>query len=119
MRVPFHALIAAIALVAPATVQAAGEDRNGSAEIIRGDYTTAERTLVDQRRLFPDHADLTLNLAVVYHHAGRISEARALYRDVLRRPDEDMDLVNQRTFSSHQLAVIGLARLERTQFTSR
>lgn len=119
MRIAFRALIAAAALVAPAMVQAASEGRNGSAEIIRGDYVTAEQTLVDQRRLFPDHPDLTLNLAAVYQHAGRISEARALYRDVLRQPDEKVDLANERTFSAHQLATIALQRLERSQITAR
>ncbi|QNA83465.1 tetratricopeptide repeat protein [Sphingomonas sp. So64.6b] len=119
MRIAFQMMIAATALAVPALAQAAGDDRNGSAEIIRGDYVSAERTLVDQRRLFPDHADLTLNLAAVYHHAGRVSEARALYRDVLRRPDEDVNLVTDRTFSAHQLATIALQRLERTQLSVR
>ncbi|MGY4398896.1 Tfp pilus assembly protein PilF [Sphingomonas sp. UYAg733] len=118
MRIVFQMMIVATALVVPALAQAASDDRNGSAEIVRGDYVSAERTLVDQRRLFPDHADLTLNLAAVYQHAGRVSEARALYRDVLRRPDEEVDLTD-RTFSSHQLATIALTRLERTQLTVR
>ncbi|MES2054866.1 MAG: tetratricopeptide repeat protein [Pseudomonadota bacterium] len=119
MRTAFYALAVAATFAVPAIAQATDADRNGSVEIFRGDYTTAERTLLDQRRLFPDHADLTLNLAAVYQHAGRVSEARALYRDVLRRPDEQVDMANERTFSSHQLATIALQRLERTQVTTR
>ncbi|MGH6616399.1 tetratricopeptide repeat protein [Sphingomonas sp.] len=119
MRIISYALVAAAAFASPAVAQGGDADRNGSAEIIRGDYVAAEQTLVDQRRLFPDHADLTLNLAAVYQHAGRVSEARTLYRDVLRRPDEEVNLANQRTFSAHQLATIALERLERSQITAR
>ena len=119
MRTIFCALIVASALVAPALAQSAQDTTNGSVEILRGDYSAAERTLVTQHRQFPDQVDLTLNLATVLAHSGRVSEARALLRDVLARPDEDLDIAGSRTQSSRFLATMGLKRLEGTQITAR
>lgn len=116
----FRALIVASAMASLGLGGAAlAQDHNGYAEIIRGDYSAAERSLVASRRTFPEHPDLTLNLAAVYRHKGRINEAVALYRDVLARPDEMVTLSAKRVESSHKLAKLALLRLDGARLSAR
>lgn len=102
-------------LTASGAAQAA--DRTATAAIVAGDYIQAERTLAAERRIFPRRPELMLNLAAVYRQTGRAAEARALYADVLTREDSPMDMVNQRTVSSHAVARAGLVNL--TQVAAR
>lgn len=96
---------------------AAAADRNAASAIAGGDYAKAERTLLAERRIFPRRPELMLNLAAVYRQTGREAEARALYADVLAREDVPMDMLDQRTTSSHAVARASLARL--TQVAAR
>ena len=111
------AATAALFAVAPAFAQ---DDYNGATQILRGDYASAERVILEQQRMFPGDADLLLNLARVYSLTGRTSEARATYSAVLARPDDLMDLPNMaRPQSSHALAGAALQRLNGYQITAR
>ena len=100
-----------------ASGSALAADRTATGAILAGDYATAERTLATERRIFPKRPELMLNLAAVYRQTGREAEARALYADVLRREAVPMDMIDQRTASSHAIAQVGLARL--SQVASR
>jgi UTP:GlnB (protein PII) uridylyltransferase len=103
--------------VALMSAPAVAADRNGTRAIVSGDYTTAEQTLLAERRIFPRRPELMLNLAAVYRQTGRDAEARALYAEVLQRDDVLMDMLDQRTNSSHAIAQTGLTRL--TQLAAR
>ena len=120
MRIFVRALIVGAALGVAATAQAAAKDDfNGYDQIMRGDYAAAERVLVTQRKLFPNDADIALNLAAVYMHQGRTSEARALYNAVLARPDDLMDMNANSSVWSHQAAKAGLDKINSTQILTR
>ena len=123
MRIIIRALIVTSLLAVPgASLAADAQDRdsnNAHAEIMRGDFAIAERQLTEARRVFPDDADLMLNLALVYANTGRASAARSLYRSVLDRPDEDLLLAHDRHASAHALAKLGLSRLDRIQLSAR
>ena len=99
-----------LALVA-ASGGAGAADRTATGAIVSRDYTAAERTLAAERRVFPRRPELMLNLAAVYRGTGRDAEARALYADVLAREDVAMDMLDQRTMSSHTIARSSLAQL--------
>lgn len=119
MRIFVRALIVTGLLAMPVLAQAAGDDNNGYTQIMQGKLAAAEAMLVQQRRMFPGDADLTLNLAAIYANTGRVTQARALYTDVLRQPDQSMKMAHQRTASSHAIATIGLKRISATELTAR
>ena len=96
-----------LAVAAPA----AASDDNGYAAIAAGDFVRAARQLEPAHRLFPDHPELTLNLAVAYTRMGRVAAARALYADVLARPEVLMDVSTGETLSSHAIATLAMARM--------
>ncbi|MEN2785632.1 tetratricopeptide repeat protein [Sphingomonas qilianensis] len=109
-----------LAAVAAATPLAAGaQDRTGYSQIAAGDLATAERTLVAERRIFPQRPELLLNLAAVYQRTGRLEQARALYDMVLTQPDVAMDVPADRTAGSHDIARNGLRHLAGVQMSSR
>jgi len=118
MRIGFGVLIAGI-VVAGAGSATVASDRTGYSAIKHGDFSTAEKTLVAERRIFPARPELMLNLATVYRNTGRQQEARELYQAVLQRPDMLMDVTADRTASSHVLASAGLARISARQMSSR
>lgn len=119
MRIFIRALIVTGLLVAPGFAQAASDDHSGYTEIMRGDFSAAERVLIQQRKLFPGDADLALNLAAIYARTGRISQARSMYADVLAMPDQSMVLAHDRIAWSHKIATIGLQRISATEITAR
>ena len=100
--------VAALLVAAPAI---AGE-RTAVQAIQQGDLRGAERTLVAERRIFPERATLMLNLAVVYARTARPDAARVLYDDVLARPAVPMDMPSGAVVSSHQVAQLGLRQLD-------
>lgn len=102
-----------------AAVPAAASDRTGYQAIAAGDFATAERTLVAERRIFPSRPELMLNLAAVYAKTGRATEATTLYREALSAEPVLMDLPNGKTISSHAVAERGLARLSPTMVATR
>ena len=105
--VPAVAALASFALAAPVHAK----DRTGYQAIAAGDLARAERTLVAERRIFPDRPELMLNLAAVYLRTGRVAEANALYSKVLARPATEMDLPSGRAATSHRIATVALASL--------
>ncbi len=110
--------LAAAALCGSTT--AAADEGNGAVQIMKGDYISAERIIREQAKMFPGDPDLLLNLAAVYRHTGRVSEARALYRAVLARPDDMMDLPNTTApQTAHALARAALGSMDTTQLTAR
>lgn len=115
MRMIGCAMIAIIALAAPATAR----DRTGFQAIAAGDFATAERTIEAERRIFPDRPELMLNLARVYRATGRPEQARALYGAVLDRPAVMMDLPNGDVASSHALANNALGAMAPAQIAGR
>ena len=115
----FGATLVATALFT-ASVAVAADDGNGATQIMRGDYAAAERIILAQEKMFPGDPDLLLNLASVYRHTGRVGEARALYRAVLARPDDVMDLPAQAApRTAHDIARAGLVSMDATQLTAR
>lgn len=105
------ALCAGLLLTFAAPIAAVARDRMGYQAIAAGDFVTAERSIVAERRIFPHRPELTLNLAAVYARTGRVDAARALYREVLAGTPVDLMLADGAGYSSHQLARAGLARL--------
>ncbi|MET3827363.1 MULTISPECIES: tetratricopeptide repeat protein [Sphingomonas] len=117
MKFSGFAVAAMVAVSSPALAQ---DDFNGATQILQGDYASAERIILAQQRMFPTDPDLMLNLAVAYQRTGRTSEARALYRTVLSRPDEPMDMPSATVpRSSHALANAALGRLDGLQYSAR
>ncbi len=106
MRFIYCALIA-VGLIA--TTPAIARDRMGYTAIQAGDFSTAERIITAERRIYPKMPELMLNLAVVYSHTGRVAEARALYRDVLAQPEVMLDTPSA-SVSSYAVAKAALAR---------
>jgi thioredoxin-like negative regulator of GroEL len=106
MRV-FHCALIAASLVA--TTTAIARDHLGYTAIQAGDFSTAERIITAERRIYPRMPELMLNLAVVYAHTGRAAEARALYRDVLGQPEVMLDTPSA-SVSSYAVAKAGLAQ---------
>ncbi|MEO5937949.1 MAG: tetratricopeptide repeat protein [Sphingomonas sp.] len=106
---PLAISMAAIALTAAAPVVA--KEKLANAAIMSGDFNTAERILIDQPNAFKSMPEVLINLAFVYANTGREAEARALYREVLRQPDVDLDNTMGQSVSSREIARVGLARL--------
>ncbi len=86
-------------------------DRTGYQAIAVGDLAGAERTIVAERKIYPNHPELMLNLAVVYERTGRVAEARAMYRSVLASAPVAMEMSNGDAVSSHLVANAGLAKI--------
>ena len=118
MRIGLGVLIAGVMLSGVSGAAFASE-RTAFAAIKQGDFNTAERTLLAERRIFPSRPELMLNLAAVYRSTGRQEEARDLYRAVLAQPDALMDVTADRTASSHTLANAGLSLLNIRQMSAR
>jgi hypothetical protein len=115
MRTIHCALIAA-ALVASAP--AIARDRLGYQAIQAGDLLKAERILVAERQFNPGMPEVMLNLAYVYRHTGRTSEARALYRQVLDQPEIMLDSV-QPTMTGVSSYAVARTALQETTLASR
>ena len=110
----------AVAAALFGSTAAMADEGNGAVQIMQGDYASAERIIQAQAKIFPGDPDLLLNLASVYRHTGRASEARALYRAVLARPDELMDMANAaEPRTAHTLAKVALGNMDTTQLTAR
>ena len=92
-------------------VPAVAADETGYRAIAVGEYTAAARQLEAERQVHPDRPELMLNLAAAYGLTGRNTAARALYAEVLRRPDMKMDMPSGDIVSSHVIANRGLSRL--------
>ncbi len=107
-------VLSGLAATALSVTPAMAGDRLGYQAISAGDLNAAERTLVAERRIFPNRPELMLNLAAVYDRTGREAEARALYTSLLQADDVELTLANGTTASSRVLASTGLARLGRT-----
>lgn len=119
MNIARFGCIAAAAALFGSTA-AIADQGNGAVQIMKGDYASAERIIQAQTKMFPGEPDLLLNLASVYRNTGRASEARALYRAVLARPDEMMDLPNtSEPRTAHTLAKAALGSMDTTQLTAR
>ena len=114
MRV-IHCALIATALVASAP--AVARDRLGSAAIQAGDFRKAEQILIAEQRFNPGMPEVMINLAYVYRHTGRTSEARALYRQVLDQPDVMLDTsAPTMSVSSHAVARAALAEAMRPDY---
>ncbi|MFA5989136.1 MAG: tetratricopeptide repeat protein [Sphingomonas sp.] len=118
MRI-YRALIAATLLASASSVMASVGDRNGAEQINAGDFTAAERIIIHERAMFPQDPDLALNLAAVYIKTGRLTQARALYQEVLTRPDEPLAMSNGQDASAHAIAALALRRIEATTLSAR
>lgn len=107
-----HCALIVTALVASAP--AIARDQLGTQAIQAGDYNKAEQILVSELRFNPDMPELKLNLAHVYRHTGRVSDARALYREVLSSPDVMLDQTSAASnVSSHAAARAALEETTR------
>ncbi len=119
MRITYRALIVAVALGASMPALAAADEHNGYQQIMRGDYVAAERVISAGFRIDPTDPDLMLNMATVYIHTNRLVEARVLYQTILSRPNQEMDLGDDRFTGSHALASAALRRLDKVQVSAR
>jgi len=109
------ALAAAVVFTGPAAAQ----ERTGYTRIAAGDFAGAQAELEQERRTYPRSPELLLNLAAVYRRAGRLSEARSLYRSVLARGPVDMEMPAGGVASSYDLARIGIERLDAARISAR
>lgn len=108
-------LVAAAAALALTSGAAAAQEhavRVSHAAIASGDLASAERMLLNERKIYGARPEVLLNLAAVYARSGRGVEASALYREVLAQDDVTMDLSGGRTASAHAIARVGLSRLQ-------
>ena len=101
------------AMLAGAPVHA--KDPTAHRAIAAQDYAKAERRLTAERRIYPGRPELMLNLAAVYMRTGRAEQARALYQDVLARPEVALDMPSGRVASSHAVADAAMAIIGRNQ----
>ncbi len=102
-------MFALVAGIAAAPALAA--DRTGYQAIAAGDYATAEKTLINELRIFPNRPELMINLGTVYARTGRVSEAASLYRAALAVDPVAMDMPDGAVTSSHTVAKRGLDSL--------
>jgi len=114
----FHFLAAAPLLAIALPAHAQEFETVASTSIERGDYQTAEKLLTSEVRRHSTRPEFMLNLAAVYVHTGRNAEARALYQQVLARPDVAMDLMTEGSAGSHAIARAGLRRMDARRETA-
>lgn len=107
MRTVLTLALVAGCIAAPA----AARDRTGYQAIAAGDYQSAEKTLLAERRIFPSRPELMINLATVYARTGRLSQAAALYRTALSTDAVEMAMPDGGVSSSHLVAQRGLDSL--------
>lgn len=119
MRTLFRALLATGLLAASGASLAADETNSGFKQIMAGNAANAETMLMQQHRMFPEDPVFSLNLAAVYARTNRMDAARTLYNDVLARPDEELDMANDRIQSAHAVAKLGLKRLSAPLISAR
>lgn len=105
--------------VAPPALANDGAVRAAHDAIVSGNFSSAEQTLVAERRIFPARPELTINLAAVYARTGRTDLATSLYRDALSREAVMLDLGDAQPVSSHVIAQRGLSRLVPIQTAAR
>ncbi|MES2754758.1 MAG: tetratricopeptide repeat protein [Pseudomonadota bacterium] len=106
-------LMIAGAIALSATAAHAG-DRHGAAAIQAGDYARAEMILAAEQSGRWTAPETLLNLATVYRHTGRASEARGLYARVLSDSNVLMNVGAPRPLWSHDVARMGMTRLAGT-----
>lgn len=114
--------VVTIALASPAGAKSGTSTdavRSAHHAIAAGDFTSAERLLTTERRIFPNRPEVLLNLAAVFAQTGRGEMANALYARVLAHEDVVMDLSADRTASAHAIAQRGLRRLAPVQTATR
>ncbi len=92
-----------VGLAVPAAAQVIAVATSHDA-ILQGDYSGAEQLLIAEQRIYPDKAEVLINLAAVYASTGRYAQADALYRRVLANRDVLMDVTADRTASAHAIA---------------
>lgn len=114
-----HLVLAAAAAVIAAAAPVHAKDRTGFRAISAKDFAKAEARLDAERRIFPNRPELLLNLAHVYRHTGRHTQARSLYAQVLAQDAVEMDLPSGRVATSHELANLGLALLGSNDIAAR
>ncbi len=112
-------LLIAVAMGFGAAGAAPAREHNGAEAIARSDYGAAEREIERGRRLFPNDADLLLNLATVYRATGRADAARTLYAQVLTGPNESVLMPASGSVSAHAVARAGLARMQPVAYSAR
>lgn len=95
------------------------KDRTGYQAISAGDYETAERLLIAERRIFPSRPEFMINLATVYARTGRAVAAAKLYRSTLAVDAVEMAMPDGSVSMSHDVARRGLDRLEETPISGR
>lgn len=89
------------------------------AAIERGDWTTAERLLSDNRGVEADNPARLLNLGQVYMATGRPSQALATWREALADPHPtEVTTLGGRTMTTSQLAQEAIDHYERALSTA-
>ena len=120
MRVALASIVLAAPLaLSPAAQAQVRADPYAKVAIQNGDYATAERKLLAERKIFPAKPEVLLNLAAVYSKTGRHSEARAIYDRVLALDPVAMDVADGQVAPSHLVANRGLRLLDGALQASR
>jgi hypothetical protein len=88
------------------------------AAIERGDWTTAERLLTDERRLAADDPARLINLGRVYMATGRQAEAVAAWERALQAPPVEVETAGGRLATTDELAREALDHYARTLQTA-
>jgi hypothetical protein len=89
------------------------------AAIERGDWTTAERLLNDERRMAADDPARLVNLGRVYMATGRQAEAVAAWERALQAAPVEVETLGGRVATTDQLAREALDHYARTRTAAR
>lgn len=84
----------------------------GLAAIDRGDWTTAERQLLEMRRVSPDDPARLINLGRVYAETGRLNQAIASFRKAMQSRPYQVTLGDGTVSTTDQVARAALARYD-------
>ena len=106
--------LAIVALAMSVSTAAVAQERTGYQLLAKGRYATAIDRLEQDRQTNAALPEQTLNLATAYARIGRVTEARALYQEVLAEPAVDLDLMAGASATSHQVARRGLSMMSQT-----
>jgi len=107
---------AAVAALIGSAAVAQGQDAQGNSyaasAISSGQLGEAERILRPINLSDVDDPGRLINMATVYARTQRYDDARDVLARVRMLPDEQLDLQNGATYSSHMLATAMLTRLD-------
>lgn len=105
--------------VDPALAAGTSEVDAGYSELAAGQNELAIARLEELRRDGEANPAVLVNLAAAYERAGRFDLAREIYAEVGEAEELELQTGEGAWRSSHEIAELGLARLERANFAAK